>query len=342
MNEKLKEDKHFQKYYARLRLEALLKSLLFGGLIAFCISFAFAAVSWFIFPVGFFIALAILLPGTVGLTALIYFTKYRPNTMSNARRLDRLGLEERLVTMIEYRNDDSYMAEIQRNDARATLEKVHVNDIRLALSKKLLIPASVMLTLAFAMTVINGLSYFGVIPTGQELLIQATQSEESKYVQVQYKIKNNDAGYIIGETKQYMLKGSDAKLVVAIANEGYTFEAWSDGTLTPARIDKEILENIDVYAIFSEIDKPFLDDDGDGDEPDDLPPEGGNDSSNSNDSSSSGPSKYKTYNQFIDGETYYRELLELYRDDIIAYLNTHGAEMTPEEREIIEAYIGIV
>ena len=85
-----------------------------------------------------------------------------------------------------------------------------------------------------------------------------------------------------------------------------------------------------------------MDDDGDGDEPDDLPPEGGNDSSNSDDSSNSGPSKYKTYNQFIDGETYYRELLELYRDDIIAYLNTHGAEMTPEEREIIEAYIGIV
>jgi len=341
LNEKLKEDKHFQKYYSRLRLEAFLKSLLFGGLISFSASFALALVSWFLFPVGFYIALALLLLGTAGLTALFYFTKYRPNTMSNARRLDRLGLEERLVTMIEYQNDDSFMAEVQREDAKATLEKVHVNDIRLALSRKILVPASIMLTLAFGMTLVSGLCCFGIIPTGEELLHKVTESDSDKYVQAQYKIKNNEAGYLLGEPKQYLLKGGDAKLVVAIANEGFAFETWSDGIQTPARIDKALTENIDVYAIFTEIDDPFLDDDG-GDEPDDLPPESGNDSNSSDDSSNSGPSKYKTYNQFIDGETYYKELLELYRDDIIEYLNTHGAEMTPEEREIIEAYIGIV
>jgi hypothetical protein len=38
--------------------------------------------------------------------------------------MDRLGLEERLVTMLEYQNDTSCMAELQRRDAKESLEKL--------------------------------------------------------------------------------------------------------------------------------------------------------------------------------------------------------------------------
>ena len=81
------------------------------------------------------------------------------------------------------------------------------------------------------------------------------------------------------------------------------------------------------------------DEDGEGDEPDDVPPKGqGMDSS----SSAGGAGKYDAYNQVIDGNTDYRVLIEIYKEDILDYLDKYGSEMTPEEREIIESYIGVV
>jgi len=341
LNDKIKEDVHFKKYYSRLRLEATLKSLLLGGVISFSLTFVTALVTWFLLPAGFWIALGLFIPGTAGLTALFYFLKYRPTTVANARRLDRLGLEERLVTMIEYQNDDSFMAAVQRADAKATLDKVEASDIKMILPRKVLILASVLLVLGLGMTVTNGLSYFGVIPSGMELFKNATAPEDAKYVMAEYKIRNDEQGYLLGEEQQLILKGGDAKIVIAIANDGYTFDGWTDGVKTPARVDKDVTENLEVFAIFSETGDNLKDDDGDGDEPDDLPP-GSGEGDDGNDPSSDSPAKYETYNQFIDGETYYRELLELYRDDIIDYLDSYGSEMTPEERAIIEAYIGIV
>ena len=155
--------------------------------------------------------------------------------------------------------------------------------------------------------------------------------------------KNNELGVYSHTQVPCSVKHDENVLTVyydnLIAEDGYTFDHWSDGIVTPARVDKGITKDISVTAIFSKVDDLLPEDDGDGDEPDDIPPKGENMSS---DSSAGGAGKYEVYNQFIDGKTYYRELLEIYREDILDYLDKYGSELTPEEREIIESYIGIV
>ena len=55
-----------------------------------------------------------------------------------------------------------------------------------------------------------------------------------------------------------------------------------------------------------------------------------------------GGGKYSMENQIINGDVYYRDYLEEYRDNIRQYLEEHGGSLTEEQRKIIESYIGIV
>ena len=56
----------------------------------------------------------------------------------------------------------------------------------------------------------------------------------------------------------------------------------------------------------------------------------------------SGGGKYEEWNQIINGETYYREFLEAYKERLLEQLEKHGDELTEDERAIIEAYINLV
>ena len=58
--------------------------------------------------------------------------------------------------------------------------------------------------------------------------------------------------------------------------------------------------------------------------------------------SNNGGGKYEEANQIIDGETYYKEVLDTYREILQERLEQEGDQMTDEERAIIEAYLGIV
>ena len=55
-----------------------------------------------------------------------------------------------------------------------------------------------------------------------------------------------------------------------------------------------------------------------------------------------GGGKYEESNQVIDGETYYKEVLETFREMLQERLETEGDQLSDEERAIIEAYLGIV
>ena len=154
-----------------------------------------------------------------------------------------------------------------------------------------------------------------------------------------------------------VLLGENAEPVVAIPEEGYTFEGWDDGFKKPTRNDKEITYPLVLTAIFLPIDEEGDDqgddaphgengeqpgeEEGEGDQEGDSEQEGDSDS-DSDTSSDSGSGKYSKENQIIDGETYYREFLEEYRDTIMELLKKSTEELTEEERAIIEAYINIV
>ena len=122
--------KYFKKYHTKLKLEAILKSLLLGLIIGSSAAFVMAATAWFVGFNGLWIAIGILVAVTAASTTLFYLKKFKLTAEGNARRLDRYGLEERLITMVEYDGDDSYIAKAQREDAKAELEKFEANRIK--------------------------------------------------------------------------------------------------------------------------------------------------------------------------------------------------------------------
>lgn len=336
---------NFEKHYSRLRLEAWLLSILWGLVPGLGCGALTALVLWFTKLDGLLLSLIATAAVTLIATPVCYAARFRPDAVKNARRLDRLGLEERLVTMVEFEKDDSVMARLQREDAKAQLEKIKPSSIKMRIARSLtlhLLITAVVYALLLALTI---LSASGIIPGGDELIEDAVEEAQEVYVSVTYEVE--DGGYIEGEADQLILLGSDAEPVVAVAEEGYVFVEWEDGRSRPDRADTNITEDVVYIAIFEPIAEDGDGDDGDSsDKPMDNPQENENASqsqpNDDSDSPSSAGGKYEEANQIIDGETYYREVLEMYKELLRQRLETEGDTLTEEERAIIEAYLGIV
>ena len=345
----MNQSKHFEMRYSKLTWEAVLKSLLVGLTIALGTTFVLGAILWFASADDLALILGLLIGGfvfvTAAATATLYLVKFRPTVKSNSRRIDKLGLEERAITMIEYQNDDSVIARLQREDAIAALNRVSGSKIPLSIAKKILIP----LFVAIPFAVISTLGATGVFPTFDEFL---ESIEEVEYIEVIYIAE--DGGYIEGgEEIQLVLKGENADTVIAVPEEGYSFEGWDDGFKKQERTDEKIDHPLVLTAIFLPLDEDGDDDggdehgengeapgeeEGDGDQQGDQPGEPSDDG----DPGDEGGGKYNKANQIIDGETYYREYLNEYKEEIMELLKKRVEELTEEEKAIIEAYINIV
>lgn len=64
-------------------------------------------------------------------------------------------------------------------------------------------------------------------------------------------------GSISGLTSQIVKKQASGTQVVAIPNEGYYFDKWSDNVITAERMDTNIQSNINVNATFGLITPPI-------------------------------------------------------------------------------------
>jgi membrane protein implicated in regulation of membrane protease activity len=125
----------FSNQMSKLKLEAVVKSLLLGLAVGFGAGFAAAATFWFAEFGSFWLALGIFAFVTVVAGILFYFCRFAPNDVRSARRLDGMGLYERMITMVEFQNDDSYMARIQREDAKSKLASIDRKQIKIKISK---------------------------------------------------------------------------------------------------------------------------------------------------------------------------------------------------------------
>ncbi|MBE6585329.1 MAG: hypothetical protein E7645_02240 [Ruminococcaceae bacterium] len=341
----MKPQKHFKKHYAKLRFEAWFFSILSGLITGFGCGFITALITWFTKLNGLLLALIVIAGVTLITAPIFYFTKFRLTAMKNARRLDSLGLEERLVTMVEFENEESVIAHLQREDAKAHLAKLKTSSLKLKIKPAMLASFIVTFVLVSAMLTVTILSQAGIIPSGDELLEDAIEEAQEVYFSVTYEVE--DGGYIEGEADQLVLQGSNALPVVAVAEEGYVFVEWDDGRSKPGREDTEITDHVIYIAVFE-----LLIEEGDegSDDSDESPNDSPNESENASqsrpgedsDSPSSAGGKYEEANQIIDGETYYREVLESYKELLRERLEKEGDQLTEEERAIIEAYLGIV
>ena len=135
----MKNNKFFPEHQKRLNDEAILRSVLCGLAVGFGANFVAALVTWLLPINGIVICLAVLL-GVTAIATLIFYVKcFRPDDTMNARRIDRLGLEERLITMVELEDNDSCIAKAQRADAQAALASVDSKQLKFRISTAIVV-----------------------------------------------------------------------------------------------------------------------------------------------------------------------------------------------------------
>ena len=371
----------FEKHHSRLVTEGIIKSALYGLMIGFSVDFLLSLAAWIFdfgsvwLPIGCGIGAAIISG------ALFYFLKLRPDPEEIARRVDRLGLEERLITMMELQGEDSYIANLQRSDAKEHLKDVSDKKLRFRISKVLAALTAVTFLFGASMTTVLALSEKDIISSGGELI--NPEDPLASYVALSYVVE--EGGEIVGEADQLLPPGGDGTSVVAVAEDGWIFVGWDDGVKTPERQDLEITEDREIYAMFEEIGEGIegsggdgaegpSEEDGEGDQASDAPDDNassgegepgdaGSDSSgegsegkpNDNNSNNGGESedggegeggqgssgKWNDNNQFLDGNTYYRDYLEMYYNMAQDIFSADGS-IPPELIEFFESYFNSI
>lgn len=119
--------KLFAKYHTRLMWEGIIKAALCGLAVGALLSAIPALILLALTPQQavspVLVSLIVLAGGTVAAAPLFYFTLFKPTIKAIAHRVDRLGLEERIITMMEFEKDETYIAMAQREDTSNSLAK---------------------------------------------------------------------------------------------------------------------------------------------------------------------------------------------------------------------------
>lgn len=342
----------FEKHYGRLAKEGMLKALILGLIVGFAVNFVIAFVTWFTPFNGLWVAIGGGVVTAAVSTPLFYYKLFRPTAKGIARRIDKLGLEERLITMAELENDPSYIAMRQREDAKEKLSGVSGSAIKFRISKPAVAAAAILAVLGVSMTTVTSLSAEGKVPTGDDFVDNIIPPEPPVIIEIYYVVE--EGGYIEGDAEQIVYYGEDALPVLAVADDGWMFVGWDDEYEDPSRQDLALTENLTVTALFEEVDESDDGDDSEDDEEEDSdqasdePSEEEQDQQNPDqsepqnpDQNGDGADRYQNNNQILDGETYYRDRYKEFYEQAMEKL-ANGEELSDLERAIIEAYWDII
>ena len=244
------QNKTFKRFYGRVAQDSILKSFLWGLVAGSLAALIVAFAAWFArFGAGVWIALGSFIGVTALITVILYFTVFRPTTRQIAEKIDReLGFEERMVTMLQFQNDDSYLAMRQREDAMEKLGAIadkkaeasvvagaSVSSLKVGASKLAISLASVTVAAAVAGVLVVGLVSLPVPPVDMFSISYVAQA----------------GGHIRGVSEQTLEKGENASLVIAIADEGYMFLEWAeDSGKNPIRQEKSVTQDKVYTAVF--------------------------------------------------------------------------------------------
>ncbi len=333
----MKTKDFYKNHYRQYVFNAILKSLLTASLFGFAGMFVTAFVTWCLGKNG--IIWCVIVP--VGIIAVLapifYFVKYKPTNESVARAVDGLGMEERFITMEEYKNVDTEIARLQRYDACEKLGTVKNKRLKFYYPKKGIIACSVTAGVALLMTLAMILGYLGIIWNGGVIIDNITGKDKVKFHEVIYVVEGG--GLIEGRDEQNVADGEDATAVMAVADEDWGFYSWSDGLRTPTRTDYNVVQDLKITAIFKEVQasgggQPMP---GEGGQPgpDGVP--GDNDGDNKGNNPTGSRKEYITNDYIIDGETNYLDWYDYYRDLALTMIAS-GEEIPEDLKAIIDTY----
>lgn len=323
----------FEKYRKRLVKIGIFKSVLLGLALCFSAVGIAALATWIARA-----TLSVVLGLTLGLGAavflvsvpLFYFKRFRPTERTVVGRLDALGLEERIVTMYELKDDPSRMAALQREDAVGKLS---------AVSEKLLkftVALPVALLLGFCSLFAAGATAASVIAADGRPEItdlpEPSGPEAKETFTVTYMVYEAGTGEISGRLVQKVEKGGFTQAVTAVPAEGFRFEAWVDEHMTPfanqnnPRAEINVRGDMTVYAYFEKEEPPASGDDPgeNGEDGDKTEPNDGQDGDDNGDTNGGNSDEYGDHgnandgsngegrenNKVIDGTQDYKELFD--------------------------------
>lgn len=303
-------DPIFKNFYARVKLNAIIKAVLLGlisGLSSLALIFL---VGWFTGISFNFLWCGIVLSFAIAIFCgyLGYRIKFYPTAAVVARKADELGLEERIITMVELEGDPTYIAQRQRSDALAALNIVRAEMIKISVSIMLVISTIFATICGIGGTMVYAMYSAGAIRSGVDIIRDATAEPAVSY-KVEYGVEGE--GMIMGIATQKVYADEDALAVMAVPDAGYIFVGWSDGYDGAYRVDYRVNTNIEVYAIFEEAVDIDPDDNNDNNpEPDDLPPYYGSDDNGGDRTPTNKPSDdaggaWNESDTWLDGETDY-------------------------------------
>ena len=349
----------FKRYYKRIALHGILKSLLISLIVAFSCFIVMSFFFWLFGVKAIWICFTTLGGLILIVTPIIYFIFYRPDTAEIARRIDETGLEERMITMTELDGDDSFIARMQREDAIKALKSVDAKLLKFTISVPVLVVLGCSVVLGIAAATVEGLYQTGVIEPGKDVIVNP--ANQPKIYNIEYDV--NGDGEIDGDIYQGIEEGKSGTLVEAKALDGYTFVKWvdKDGNTVgeePARMETNVTSDIVLIAEFQEISYDDSGDgEGDGDEGEGEGDEGdgegkpkqGNDSSSDNggkekgDSSqgSGASSSYEENNQVYDGNHDYKSEYEGARDDAMGDMSGNN-NYSGDNRDIASGYFDTI
>lgn len=251
-------DNIFKKYRARIAREGILKAVLLGASIGLAALSVIVFICWFAeFKAGLWIGLGVFAALTAGLSPLFYYKLYRPTTKAIAKRVDELGLEERVLTMVELEGDPSYVAMRQREDTMKALGSVNHMLVKVAVSAALIVTFGVGLVLGTSMATVGSLYAADVIPGGATLV--AGEKLPKSYT-LSYSVSGSGGSIVMygddweNETavseKITVTEGEDAPAVLAVEDSEHIFVGWSDGVTEAYRRDLNVKSNLEVSAVF--------------------------------------------------------------------------------------------
>ena len=346
----------FSAYCQKMEQENKLKAIVYSISAGFLLSLIVATWMWFCRLNALLPCLLIMVIFAVAGPRVLLRTVLKSTEESLAKRLDRYGLEERAVTMVERMALDDSMSRLQRSDAREKITQLGQSFFTVQLPRRLLIFMSVCGLFACTMTTVSALAATGRIVSGADLLGPVLPGDSGYYIYIEYIA--DGGGYIEGDEFQEIEAGQTGTSVRAVPDEGWIFVGWDDEWKNPDRLDENVQQDMVFIAVFVPIEDEMIDiyvpgfsGDGEklpeGEAMDSLPgsgdgsdtPGGDSDGSESNSSGASG--KYESANQIIDGETYYREVIEHYWS-VIEEMLSSGQEIPEEIREIIQLYFDTI
>lgn len=161
--------------------------------------------------------------------------------------------------MNELQNDESYIAMRQREDAKQALAKIDPKNVKIVLSKTLLVLLIVSFVCVGSMTTVTALANNGVIPGGNDIIDDKFNPENYYTVRYICKIYYEDminigiwddedvGGMIEGADEQLIAAGESSEAVFAFADPDWGFVQWGDGSDDPYRFEEVVFVDDSVF-----------------------------------------------------------------------------------------------